>query len=127
MGFFDAFNDSRTGNSTPLLSSINAIDYLKANAKNENLNIVIISLEETEEVFSTLTELILKAKENNVKISACGQHDYKLTYLAINTGGFYCYNNFRTFLFSMNKILNKKYFTSSFDITITNVSGIFFY
>jgi len=83
---------------------------------------------ELQESDNEINTLIAKANAHNVSISIIAPHDWKNVSIPVKTGGFHCNNYFnnqqnRTLIYSLDKLLSKKYYKISFDETITYLNG----
>lgn len=124
-GLFDVYSAPLNGNANPLQAAYNALDYLDQNGLNENKNLILFCFKDIEDDDLIVTDLVAKANAMNIKISFIGLHNYDFTEVSQKTGGFHChfYQSIRTVAFSIDKILTHNYYTSSLDLTITNLVG----
>jgi hypothetical protein len=115
------------GESYPLKSGYNSIDYLLENAINTDKNLVIICNDTIKETASDKYDLIQKAIDNNIKVSFIAPHDYNYTEIAVKTNGFHIHENERERInyFSINKLISQNYHKLSMELSITPKNGNF--
>jgi len=131
---FDMIQDDPIGNYNVLEACLAAIPYLDQNASNSEKSIVIFTTTEAPEHPDLVDSIVDLANQKNIRISffAPEEFDYDYVEIAKRTDGFHCYQRLNTNdeirlnAYSIQKLIERKYYSFGLDFQIVLGSGSFF-
>lgn len=127
---YNLYGETADGEHNPFEAAYHGLDYLISEGSYAKKNLVILSYFESEEGDTWENLLIDKALANNISIHIiAGSDDYDYNRVAGETNGFYMtssgYSEIRMNILSLAKVLENRYTSLVFDLTVESLSGPF--